>query len=197
MGRVIVIEFVTLDGYVTDPDGSGGTPGGGWAFRHGPEAVAGDKFRLGPVLDTGVKLLGRTTWELFAGIWPHRTDPFSATLNRMAKRVVTSTRTDVSAWPNSSVTTADLETEVKQLTAERDVVVAGSIGVVHALAAADLVDSYRLLVFPTVLGGGRRLFAADQPVDLVSTSVEQCGAAALLQYDVTHRAATSHTPGRV
>ena len=62
---VIVIQFITLDGIVSDPDGSGGTPTGGWAFRYGPEAVAGDKFRLGRTLDDGVLLLGRTTWDLF------------------------------------------------------------------------------------------------------------------------------------
>ena len=74
---VIVVEFVTVDGVVEDPDGSGGTATGGWAFRHGPEAVAGDKFRLGPLLDTGTLLLGRTTWELFSKLWPGRTDEFS------------------------------------------------------------------------------------------------------------------------
>ncbi len=81
MNRVIVIQFITLDGVVEDPDGSDGTPAGGWAFRFGPEAVAGDKFRLGPRLDTGAILVGRRTWELFAKIWPGRTDDFSAKLN--------------------------------------------------------------------------------------------------------------------
>ena len=71
---VIVIEFITLDGIVTDPDGSGGTPAGGWAFRHGRDAVAGDMFRLGSALDEGVLLLGRKTWELFSRIWPGRDD---------------------------------------------------------------------------------------------------------------------------
>jgi dihydrofolate reductase len=81
--RVIVIEFITLDGVVEDPDGSAGTPYGGWAFRHGPETVAGDKFRLGAIMETGTMLLGRRTWELFAGLRPHRVDPFSQRLNRM------------------------------------------------------------------------------------------------------------------
>lgn len=75
---VIVIEFITLDGIVSDPDGSAGTPLGGWAFRHGPEAVAGDKFRLGRTLDEGVLLLGRATWQLFSRLWPGRDDPFAA-----------------------------------------------------------------------------------------------------------------------
>ena len=78
MSRVIVIEFMSLDGVMDDPDGSDGSPQGGWAFRYGPEAVAGDKFGLGEVLDTGTMLLGRRTWQLFAKIWPGRDDEFSA-----------------------------------------------------------------------------------------------------------------------
>lgn len=86
---VIVIEFITLDGVVSDPDGSGRTPAGGWAFRHGPETVAGDKFRLGSVLDNRVMLLGRTTWQLFSQLWPGRDDPFSARMNAVPKLVAT------------------------------------------------------------------------------------------------------------
>ena len=88
---VIVIQFITLDGVVSDPDGSGGTPAGGWAFRHGPETVAGDKFRLGSTLDGGVMLLGRTTWQLFSRLWPGRDDPFSARMNAVPKLVASRT----------------------------------------------------------------------------------------------------------
>ena len=88
MSRVVVIEFVSLDGVMHDPDGSEGSRQGGWAFRYGPEAVAGDKFGLGEVLDTGVMLLGRRTWQLFAKIWPGRDDEFSAKMNAMPKLVV-------------------------------------------------------------------------------------------------------------
>ena len=88
---VIVIEFITLDGIVSDPDGSGGTPAGGWVFRHGHEAVTGDPFRLGSVLDNGVLLLGRKTWELFSRIWPGRDDPFSARMNAVPKLVAAGT----------------------------------------------------------------------------------------------------------
>ena len=94
---VIVIEFITMDGIITDPDGSGGTPGGGWAFRYGPEAVAGDKFGIGSVLDEGVPLLGRKTWEMFSRIWPGRDDPFSARMNAVPKLVATRTPTDTAA----------------------------------------------------------------------------------------------------
>lgn len=100
---VIVIEFVTLDGIASDPDGSEGTTDGGWAFRHGPEAVAGDKFRLGAIMDHGVLVLGRRTWELFSHIWPGRDDPFSRRMNRIPKLVASRTLTDTSAYPNSQV----------------------------------------------------------------------------------------------
>jgi dihydrofolate reductase len=143
---VIVIEFITLDGIVTDPDGSGGTPAGGWAFRHSPEAVAGDKFRLGSVLDEGVLLLGRKTWELFSRIWPGRDDPFSARMNAVPKLVATRTLTGTSAWANSQAVDGDIIDAVKRQ--RRDVIITGSLSIVHTLMANDLIDEYRLLTFP-------------------------------------------------
>ena len=180
MNRVIVIEFTTLDGVVEDPDGSGGTVSGGWAFRHGPETVAGDKFRLGPRLQTSTLLLGRRTWELFAGIWPSRTDPFAVAMNRMPKAVLSRTLTDVGAWAHSTVVREDPAAVVASLRERGDVVVTGSLGVVRALAAQDLVDEYRLLVFPTLLGSGRRLLPEDGGAHLRTTSVERAGAAVLV-----------------
>lgn len=117
-----------MDGIVSDPDGSAGTPTGGWAFRHGPETVAGDKFRLGETLDQGVMLLGRRTWQLFSRIWPGRDDPFAARMNAAPKLVASRTLTDTSAWATST------------------------------LIDGDLIDEYRLLTFPTILGTGERLF---------------------------------------
>jgi dihydrofolate reductase len=181
MSNVIVIEFVTLDGVVEDPDGSGGTPTGGWMFRHGPEAVAGDKFGMGPVLDTGVMLLGRTTWEIFAKIWPNQTDEFSTALNNIPKLVASHTLTSADAWQNSSLIKNDVISTVRS--EDRDVIVTGSIGIVRELAEHDLIDEYRLIVFPTVVGTGRRLFAdGTPPVDLELASVEQKGAGVLLRY---------------
>ncbi|WP_329416558.1 dihydrofolate reductase family protein [Streptomyces sp. NBC_00704] len=178
---VIVIEFITLDGIVSDPDGSGGTPSGGWAFRHGPGTVAGDKFRLGDTLDDGVMLLGRTTWQLFSKLWPGRDDPFAARMNAVPKLVVSRTLTDTSAWANSRVLDADLVDAVKRK--ERDVIVAGSLSVVRTLMSEGLVDEYRLLTFPTVAGTGRRLFPDDGPqADLACVSAEQAGAAVLTVY---------------
>jgi dihydrofolate reductase len=178
---VIVIQFVTLDGIVSDPDGSGGTAAGGWAFRHGPDTVAGDKFRLGSVLDDGVMLLGRTTWQLFARIWPGRDDPFSARMNAIPKLVVSRTLTDTSAWGSSRLVEGDLLDAVRH--ERRDIIITGSVSVVHRLMAEDLVDEYRLLTFPTVLGTGVRLFPAHRPTAYLETlSVERVGAAVLKRY---------------
>ena len=178
---VIVIQFITLDGIVSDPDGSAGTPAGGWAFRHGRETVAGDKFRLGSVLDDGVMLLGRTTWQLFSRLWPGRDDPFSAKMNAMPKLVASRTLTDTSTWANSRRLDGDLAEAVRQ--EPRDVVVTGSISVVHTLMTQDLIDEYRLLTFPTVLGTGQRLFPAGAaPAYLQTLSAEPAGAAVLTRY---------------
>jgi dihydrofolate reductase len=183
MNRVIVIQFITLDGVVEDPDGSGGTDGGGWAFRYGPEAVAGDKFKLGDRLETGALLLGRGTWQLFAKLWPSRTDEFSTRMNNATKWVASRTLTDVSGWQHSHLIEGELTSEVERRRRERDVIVIGSTSVARTLMARDLVDEYRLLIFPIVLGHGRRLFEGPGgAADLQLVSAEQSGVAALLRY---------------
>jgi dihydrofolate reductase len=183
MGQVIVIQFVSLDGVTYDPDGSDGSALGGWAFRFGPEAVAGDKFRLGDLFDTGTMLLGRRTWQLFAGIFPGRDDPFSATMNAIPKLVASRSLTDASRWQHSAVLDGDLVTAVRKRKQDQDVIVAGSGSVVRALIAEDLVDEYRLLVFPVVLGEGARLFPdGTAPTDLTLVSAETSGPAVRLTY---------------
>jgi dihydrofolate reductase len=178
---VIVIQFTTLDGFVSDPDGSAGTPYGGWAFRHGPQAVAGDKFRLESTMDTGVLLLGRQTWQLFSRIWPARDDPFSMRMNAIPKLVATRTLTDTSPWANSTVVDGNVIDAVRAQ--RRDVIVAGSLSLVHALMKADLVDEYRLPTFPTILRTGERLFPADgPPVYLECLTAEQSGPAVFARY---------------
>ncbi|MEV4561923.1 dihydrofolate reductase family protein [Kitasatospora sp. NPDC049285] len=173
---VIVIAYTTLDGVVTDPDGSAGTPLGGWMFRYGPEAVTGDKFRLGRTLDEGVLLLGRGTWQHFSQLWPTRDDAFSLRMNAAAKLVASRTLPDASGWANSRLLEGDLIDAVKR--EERDVIVTGSLDIVEQLMAADLVDEYRLITFPAVLGAGRRLFPAEGPhLDLERTIAEPVGAA--------------------
>jgi dihydrofolate reductase len=183
MSRVIVIQFVSVDGVTHDPDGSDGSAQGGWMFRYGPERVAGDKFALGEVMGTGALLLGRRTWELFAKIWPGRSTPFAAKMNAMRKLVVSSTLQDAGAWQNSAVLRGELVTAVRERGPERDLVVAGSASVTRALVDNDLVDEYRLLVFPLVLGEGTRLFpegSAPGSLDLVSAETD--GPLVLLTY---------------
>jgi dihydrofolate reductase len=182
MRRVIVNQFVSLDGIVTDPDGSAGTAAGGWAFRHGPGPVAGDKFRLGPILESGVMLYGRTTWELLGGLLSVRDDDFSVAMTKIAKIVVSNTLTDVSGWNNSQLATQPISEVVRSETADRDVVVVGSLSIVRQLQDADLVDEYRLMTFPTLVGSGERLFGTAQPVDLELVAADQVGPAVLTTY---------------
>jgi dihydrofolate reductase len=184
MSRVIVITFVSLDGVMGDPDGREGSARGGWAFRYGPEAVAGDKFGLGEVLDTGALLLGRRTWQQFAKIWPGRDDPFSAKLNAMPKLVVSRSLGRAGEWQNSTVLQGDLVAEVRERKQAQEIVVIGSASVVRTLMASDLVDEYRLLVFPLILGKGTRLFpeGAGQ-ANLALVSAKPQGPAVRLVYE--------------
>jgi dihydrofolate reductase len=168
MGHVTVVQFISLDG-------SGGTAFGGWAFRYGPETVAGDKFRLGEALEGSSLLLGRATWEQFARIWPNRDDPFADVMNRIPKLVASRSAVDVSGWSNS----APLSGEVTEV--DGDVIVVGSASIAWELMEHDLIDEYRLLVFPLVVGQGRRLFERGA-VSLELVACERAGEAALLTY---------------
>ncbi|HEX7160297.1 MAG TPA: dihydrofolate reductase family protein [Trebonia sp.] len=183
MSKVIVVAFVSLDGVTHDPDGNGGSPQGGWAFRYGPEAVTGDPFRLGKVLDTGALLLGRRTWQFFTKVWPGRADPFSAQLNAMPKLVASRSLEHTDEWQNSSVLRGDLAAEVLERKQEQDIVVMGSASVTRTLMANDLVDEYRLMVFPLVLGEGTHLFPEGTlPANLALVSAEPQGPAVRLIY---------------
>src|SRR6201986_1181757 len=192
MGRVIVIEFVSIDGVMEDPDGRGGFDRGGWAFRYGPEAVAGDKFRLGELFNTGALLFGRQTWQQFSRLWPARDDAFSIKMNTVPKLVASRTLTRVDEWQNSELLQGDLVAEVVARKATHDLIVVGSASIAKTLIAHDLVDEFRLKLFPLVIGAGTRLFDDGTPVELELISTEQSGAAALLTHQ-RPRAATCTT----
>ena len=158
MGDVIATHFITLDGVVSDPDGRGGTDHGGWAFRYGMGPVADDKFRLGQRMDDGFQLYGRRTWEHFSRLWPGRDGPFAQRMNDVRKCVATRSALDPTAWSNSEAIDGDLLEWVAAARVDRDIVVIGSLSLVHQLAAADVIDEYRLITFPVVAGAGDRLF---------------------------------------
>jgi dihydrofolate reductase len=180
VARIILAQFITLDGVVEDPDGSDGTPFGGWAFRHGREAVAGDKFGYGPILETGVFLFGRTTWEYFSTLWPGRDDPFARALNAADKAVATRTGVDVDKWQNTRTIGDDVLAWARKESVNRDVVIVGSGSLVDLFVNAGAVDEYRLRIFPTATGAGRRLFPNGTLLDLVSS--EQMGPTVLTIY---------------
>jgi dihydrofolate reductase len=160
MGKIVVTEFVSLDGVIEDPGGSEDHRHGGWALEidRGEE---GNKLKLDELFEAEAQLLGRVTYEGFAAAWPEREDPggFAAKMNAMPKYVVSSTLREAS-WENSKILSGDLADEVAGLHREIDgtILVAGSAQLVQGLLERGLVDELRLMVFPVLLGEGKRLF---------------------------------------
>lgn len=159
MGKVVVTEFISVDGVIDTP-GGGDFEHAGWTFKfdRGPD---GDKFKLDELKAAGVQLLGRHTYDIFAAAWPTMTGDFAELMNGMPKHVVSTTLTpETATWSNSTVIAADVPGRVQRLKDETkgDVLVAGSARLVRTLAKLDLVDEYRLMTFPIVLGTGERLF---------------------------------------
>jgi dihydrofolate reductase len=163
MGRIVVSEFVSLDGVMEDPGGAEGTRNAGWTFRF-DRGAQGDCFKLDELLEAEALLLGRVTYQGFAAAWPSMQDEvgFADRMNTMPKYVVSSTLQDGDAtWHDTTVVRGDPVAEITRL---RDrvggnLLVAGSASLVHLLVAHGLVDELRLMVFPIVLGSGKRLFA--------------------------------------
>ena len=174
MGRIVVTEFISLDGVIEDPGGSENFKYGGWSFEFS-RGDEGDKFKLDEALDSAALLLGRVTYEGFAAAWPSREGEFADKFNNMPKYVVSSTLEDAD-WNNSTVITGDVPEQVKKLKDEIDgnIVVHGSAQLVQTLLDHDLVDELRLMVFPVVLGSGKRLFgetSEKKPLRLVDSKV--------------------------
>jgi len=165
MGKIVITEFISLDGVVEDPGGSEDHPHGGWSFEY-ERSDEGDAFKMKETEDSGALLLGRVTYEGFAEAWPQRSgDPFSDKFNSMPKYVVSSTLSDPD-WNNSTVIdgSGDVAAEIARLKdeVEGDVVVHGSPTLARFLIEEDLVDELRLMVFPVVLGSGKTLFGPSE-----------------------------------
>jgi dihydrofolate reductase len=167
MGKLVVTEFVSVDGVFEDPGGAEGYEHGGWTFEY-DRGADGDRFKLDELMASDAQLLGRVTYQGFAKAWPSMTElsEFAEKMNGMPKYVVSSTLSDEEAdWSNSTVIREDLPGRVAALKEQvaGDVLVAGSAQLVQGLTAHELVDEYRLMVFPIVLGSGKRLFGDGTP----------------------------------
>jgi dihydrofolate reductase len=182
MGRIVVTEFVSLDGVMEGPGGGEGYKHAGWTFKidRGKE---GDKFKLDEALEAEAPLLGRVTYEGFAAAWPSVQGEFGDKFNSMPKYVVSSTL-EKAEWNNSTVLKGDVVKEVSKLRQklDGDIVVHGSARLVQTLIEHDLVDELRLMVFPVVLGAGKRLFGDTtdkKPLRLVDSKMVGDGVAIL------------------
>jgi dihydrofolate reductase len=173
MGRIVVTEFISVDGVIEDPGGSEDFKYGGWSFEFN-RGEEGDRFKVDEAKASGALLLGRRTYEGFAEAWPQRDGEFADLFNSMPKYVVSSTLTDPE-WNNSTVIDpGNLAGEVARLRDEvdGDVVVHGSAQLAQALLEEGLVDELRLMVFPVVLGAGKRLFGVTsdkRPLELAES----------------------------
>ena len=183
MGKVVVSQFITLDGVVEDPGGSENHDRGGWGFKYerGPE---GDKFKLEEVMTSEALLLGRVTYDGYAEAWPSREGDFADKFNNMPKYVVSTTLKDPE-WNNSTVIADDVPAAVNKLRQEidGDILVNGSVQLVQTLVEHNLVDEYRLMLYPTVLGAGKRLFGeTSEPAGLKMVDVKPAGETVILTY---------------
>src|SRR5580700_745818 len=176
MGRIVVTEFMSLDGVMEDPGGAEGTSYGGWSFRF-ERGEAGAAFKVDELAASDALLLGRVTYQGFAQAWPSMGgDPFGDKMNSVRKYVVSSTLTDQEAtWNDTVVIRGDLTKAVADLRAQPggDILVEGSAQLVQTLIGHDLVDELRLMVFPIVLGHGKRVFPdVHESVTLALTSAK-------------------------
>ena len=186
MSRIVVTEFMSLDGVIDEPR---------WTFQfdRGP---AGDKFKNDELFDSDALLLGRVTYQGFAQAWPAMeadNGDFGVRMNSIPKYVVSATLTDAEAtWGDTTVIRGDVVAEITRLKEQPggDLLVEGSGQLVQTLIQHGLVDEYRLMVFPIVLGAGQRLFPAEmtEAASLALTSVQESGGGVLI---LTYQPATA------
>jgi dihydrofolate reductase len=158
MGKIVVSEFVSLDGVMEDPGGAEGFKYGGWTFQFGsPEQ---EQFKSEELIKADVLLLGRRTYQGFAAAWPtmEGAGAYGEKMNSMPKYVASTTLSEAT-W-NATLLKGGLAQELTRLKQEvsQDILIFGSGQLVHSLIAQGLIDEYRLMVFPVILGSGKRLF---------------------------------------
>jgi dihydrofolate reductase len=192
MGRIIATEFVSLDGVVEAPGGGEDFEYAGWSFEidRGDE---GNKFKVDETFESEALLLGRKTYEGFAAAWPSRDGEFADKFNRMPKYVVSSTL-GTPQWSNTTVLRGDLAQEVNRVREQHNgpIVVHGSPTLVQGLLERDLLDELRLMVYPVVLGKGKRLFGSTtkkKPMRLRSSKLVGDGVEILI-YDALRPGST-------
>jgi dihydrofolate reductase len=183
MGRIVVSEFVSLDGVIEAPGGGEDFEHAGWTFQI-DRGEDGDKFKLDETMGSEALLLGRVTYDGFAAAWPKMQGEFADKFKSMPKYVVSSTLSDPS-WTATTVVSGDVVAELRRLREEAggDLVVHGSASLVQTLLENDLVDELRLMVFPVVLGKGKRLFGdttAKKPMRLTDSKVVGDGVTILI-----------------
>jgi dihydrofolate reductase len=168
MGKLVVTEFISLDGVIEDPGGSEDFEYGGWSFEY-DRGEDGDQFKMDELNSADASILGRVTYEGFAAAWPEREGDeeeggFAEKINSMPKYVVSTTLKDP-GWQNAHVISEDVPEEVEKLKGQYDgdIQVAGSATLVQTLIENDLVDQWNLMLFPTILGKGKRLFPDGVP----------------------------------
>lgn len=197
MRKVVVSMFVSLDGVMEDPGGAEQFKYGGWTMAYWGDDIG--KFKFDELFASDTLLLGRLTYQGFAAAWPSRTDDagFADRMNTLPKVVVSTTLKQV-GWQNSRLITGNVAGEVSKLKQQpsEDILIAGSGTLVRTLMQDDLIDEYRLLVYPVILGNGKRLFqdGTKTALKLMETKTFSSGVV-LLRYQ-PDRKPTSSMPRR-
>jgi len=178
-GSIVVTEFMSLDGVIEDPVGMENSGLGNWtgAFQRGPE---GDAFKLGELLAASALLFGRKTYDVFAAHWPQAKNDFAERMNSLPKYLA-SHRADA-PWTNTTLIEGDLAAAAGKLKTQvdRDILVYGSASIVHQLAPLGLIDEYRLMIYPTVLGRGKKLLPEGYTAVFRTEEIRQLGGGIVL-----------------
>lgn len=173
-GSIVVTEFISLDGVIEDPVGMEGSGLGNWTgpFHRGPQ---GDKFKMDELLGASALLFGRKTYDAFASHWPHAKDDFAERMNKLPKYLA-SHRRDV-PWTNTTLIEGDLAAAARKLKTQfdGDILVYGSASIVHQLAPLGLIDEFRLMIYPTVLGRGKKMLPDGHAAIFKTEEIRQLG----------------------